>query len=77
MLPTIVSDQIDNAKAESANLRSTASEFPTLPAVAARLAQAAQMIDVLVSLLEIATFSAQLNHDTIANRRRHERTNAV
>lgn len=69
MLPTIVSDQIENARAESANLRSTASEFPTLPAVAARLNQAAQMIDVLVSLLEIATFTAKLNHDTITARR--------
>ena len=68
MLPVIVSDQIDNARAESANLRSTASEFPSTPAVAARLNQAARTIDVLVSLLEIATFSAQLNHDTIVNR---------
>jgi hypothetical protein len=50
-------------------LRATAAEFPN---AAPRLTQAAQTIDVLVSLLEIATFTAQLNHDTIANRRRHE-----
>jgi hypothetical protein len=65
VLPTIVSDQIDNARAVSANLRATASEFPN---TAPRLTQAAQTIDVLVSLLEIATFTAQLNHDTIKNR---------
>jgi hypothetical protein len=66
VLPTIVSDQVDNAKAVSANLRAVASEFP---GASARLTQAAQTIDVLVSLLEIATFTAQLNHDTIRDRR--------
>lgn len=66
MLPTIVSDQIDQAKAVSANLRDTAEAFP---GASARLTQAAQTIDVLVSLLEIATFTAQLNHDTIRARK--------
>lgn len=66
MLPVIVTDQIDNATAVSANLRDAAAAFP---GAAPRLTQAAQTIDVLVSLLEIATFTAQLNHDTILARK--------
>ena len=76
VLPVIVSDQVDRAKAESANLRAAASEFPDRPAYTTRLTQAAQMIDVLVSLLEIATFTAKLNHDTIAESR-HDRADSL
>jgi hypothetical protein len=67
VLPPKVQAQVDNAKAVSANLRSTASEFPN---TAPRLTQAAQTIDVLVSLVEVATFSAELNKQTIAEMQR-------
>jgi esterase/lipase len=65
VLPVIVKRRVNNAKAVSANLRSTASEFPN---TAPRLTQAAQTIDELIALLESATWVAKLNHDTIVNR---------
>lgn len=67
MLPPKVQNQVDYAKGVSANLRSAASAFP---GAAPRLTQAAQAIDTLVSLLEVATFSAELNKQTIVEMQR-------
>lgn len=68
MLPPVIIRRVENARAVAANLRSVARENESNPALAARYTQAAQTIDELVSLVEIATFTAQLNHDTIKNR---------
>lgn len=68
MLPSIVQNRVDLARAEATNLRNTAIEHPDKPVVAKRLLQAAQTIDEMCALLEQMTFVAELNHSTIMAR---------
>lgn len=67
MLPAIVERQIRFAEAVAAGLRLAASNCPLkgLEALRTRLIQGAQTIDTLIALVRVATFTAQLNHDTI------------
>jgi hypothetical protein len=70
VLPVCVEDEIAIAELVAKGARDTASLCaPGQEALQARLIQDAQTIDKLVALLRLATFTAQINHDTILNRR--------
>lgn len=68
MLPSIIQDRVDLARAEASLLRETAIEHPDRPVVANRFLRAAQTIDEVCALVEQMTFVAKLNHDTIKSR---------
>lgn len=77
MLPPVVQRQIEEAAAVAESLRETASLCsPGQEALRARFVQGAQTIMRLIALLEVAHFTAKLNHDTILESR-NERADAV
>lgn len=70
MLPVCVEEEILMAESVAMGARDAASLCTNgQEALQARFLQQAQTIDRLVELLKLATFTAQLNHDTIKNRR--------
>lgn len=70
MIPVCVEEEILMAESVAMGARDAASLCTNgQEALQARFLQQAQTIDRLVELLKLATFTAQLNHDTIKNRR--------
>ena len=71
--PVDIEDEIKLAELVAKGARDTASLCTNgQEALQARFLQDAQTIDRLVELLKLATFTAQMNHDTIRDRRRYE-----
>jgi hypothetical protein len=67
--PIDIDQEIKLAELVAKGARDTASLCTNgQEALQARFIQNAQAIDRLVELLRLATFTAQLNHDTILNR---------
>lgn len=70
MQPVDIEEEILFAESVAMGARDAASLCTNgQEALQARFVQNAQTIDRLVELLKLATFTAQLNHDTIKNRR--------
>jgi hypothetical protein len=70
VLPVCVEEEIVLAESVAIGARDAASLCaPGQEALQARLLQHAQTIDRLIGMLRLATFTAQVNHDTIKNRR--------
>lgn len=70
MTPVCIEEEILIAESVATGARDAASLCTNgQEALQARFLQNAQTIDRLVELLKLATFTAQLNHDTIKNRR--------
>lgn len=66
MYPSSVDIRLRHARAVAANLREAAGLCDSYQfAVKARLLQAAQTIDEVVTMVEAQTFVARLNHETI------------
>lgn len=70
MLPPVVQRQIEEAAAVAEGHREAASLcHPGQEALRTRFVQGAQTITKLIALLEVAQFTAKLNHDTILESR--------
>lgn len=66
MTPSPIDQRLINARAVADNLRDAARMcLNDQAAVRARLVQAAQTIDEVVTMVEASTFVARLNHETI------------
>jgi len=70
MLPQIIQNQIDEAKAVAAGMRDTADNCSSeQPALRARLLSGAQTIENMCGLATQLAFAAITNRDTIMNRK--------
>jgi hypothetical protein len=70
VLPVCVEEEILMAESVAMGARDAASLCTNgQEALRARFIQNAQTIDRLVELVKLATFTAQINHDTIKNQR--------